>query len=215
MKSALTRSQRSATGPGRYHGPALLAALVVAGAALTGGSVPIAAAQAANHCISIGGLDLNVACGVSEAIVAPRCSVINAGQHYRVWAGWWMDDTFEAVPQGFVAAGDTPLEDFQARFVAVKYVVDPGTARERTYVFENKGNLWTGSLFGFPHVNTLTLASLKPLPVGPHRIDMYWIFSAMHCDGATTSIADGCFQAGETRYGAPGKPAFDVAPPHR
>ncbi len=180
-------------------------------------TVNTAALKAPDHCVSpaFGGLDLNEFYGVTEQIVAPGCSEINAGQPYRVWAGALMNYSFDSVPSGFVAVGGTPLEDFVAKFVAVKYVVDPGTDEEKTYVFPNSDKLWTGILFGLPHVNTLTLAAaLKPLPVGPHRIDMFWTFSAMWCDGFTDSIAQSCILAGDTRIGAPGRPAFDVVTPH-
>src|SRR5207249_385501 len=152
---------------------------------------------------------------VTEQLVAPGCAQVGSGEAYRVWAGWWTNYTFDAVPPGFVPAGATPLADFVAKFIAVKYVVDPGTRQEKTYVFPNKGNLWTGTMFGLPHVNTLTLAALKPLPVGQHRIDMYWVLSAMHCDGFSDVIADSCLLAGETRIGAPGRPAFEVTPDQR
>jgi hypothetical protein len=181
-----------------------------------------AALTAPAHCVSpvFGNLDLNVFYGVTEQIVAPGCSEINVGQKYRVWAGAWMNDAFDAVPTGFVPIGDTPLEDFVAKFVAVKYVVDPGTDEEETFVFPNSGTLWTGTgigpgiLFTLQHVNTLTLNTLHPLPVGPHRIDLYWTFSAMFCDGLSDSIEQSCIPAGDTRIGAPGRPAFDVVSPH-
>lgn len=174
-----------------------------------------ASAPVENHCIAFGGIDLNEFYGVSEQLVAPGCGQIGSGEPYRVWAGWSMNSSFTAVPPEFVPAGDTPLEDFVAKFVAVKYVVDPGTAKEKMYIVPNRGDLWTGILFGLPHVNTLTLGVLKPLPVGQHRIDMYWIFSAMHCDGFSDVVAQSCLPAGETRFGAPGRPAFEVTADQR
>jgi hypothetical protein len=48
---------------------------------------------------------------------------------------WFMNRGFEAVSEGFVPAGATPLEDFVAKFTGVRYVVDPGSKRERTYAF--------------------------------------------------------------------------------
>jgi hypothetical protein len=122
-----------------------------------------------------------------------------------------MNSSFAAVPPEFVPGGDTLLEDF----VAVKYVVDPGTAMQKTYMIPNRCDLWTGILFGRPHVNTLTLGVLKSLSVGQHRIDRYWIFSAMHYDGFSDVVAESCLPAGETRFGAPGRPAFEVTADQR
>ena len=142
--------------------------MVVTASTLLASQPAQASTPVENHCITFGGIDLNQFYGVSEQLVAPGCSQIGSGEPYRVWAGWWMNSSFAAVPSEFVPAGDTPLEDFVAKFVAVKYVVDPGTAQEKTYIVPNRGQLWTGILFGLPHVNTLTLGVLKPLPVGQH-----------------------------------------------
>jgi hypothetical protein len=83
----------------------------------------------------------------------------------------------------------------------VKYVVDPGTAQEKTYVFKNKRHLWTGvNLDGFPVVNTLTMGTLQPLSVGQHVVKTFWLFSAMHCDGFGDVLLANCIPAGETHY---------------
>jgi len=60
---------------------------------------------------------------------------------------WFMNHNFAVVPDGFAPAGATPLEDFVAKFTGVKYVVDPGSSRERTYAFTNADDLWTGTSF--------------------------------------------------------------------
>jgi hypothetical protein len=69
---------------------------------------------------------------------------------------WFMNRGFEVVSEGFVPAGATPLEDFVAKFTGVRYVVDPGSKRERNYAYANVGDLWIGSFYGFPLCNPLT-----------------------------------------------------------
>jgi hypothetical protein len=162
-----------------------------------------------NHCIAPSGVDLNEFYGVSEQIVTPFCSQVGSGERWTVSAPWFMAHTFAVAPAGFVPAGATPLEDFMAKFVSVKYVIDPGTVQETTYVFSNNGNLWTGtSLGGLPLVNSLTLGLLMPRSVGEHVVEVYWVFSAMHCDGIGDVIAPyleggNCLAAGENRLFSP------------
>src|SRR5215204_2035690 len=66
-----------------------------------------------NHCIVPNGLDLNVLYGISKQIVTPFCNQVDSGEQWTA-AGpaWFMNTSFEAVPDGFVSAGATPLEDF-------------------------------------------------------------------------------------------------------
>jgi hypothetical protein len=47
-------------------------------------------------------------------------------------------------------------------------------------------------------------------------VDLYWVFSAVHCDGlgADTTPGANCFPAGETLYGLPVPLAFAVTPGH-
>jgi hypothetical protein len=161
------------------------------------------------HCLGPDGTDLNQRYGVSETIVAPFCPQLRTGEHWTTPALWQMATSFEQVPPGFVPAGATPLEDFLAKFVGVRYVIDPGTRREQTYVFPNSDKLWTGVINGFPSVNTLTLGTLYPLSKGQHVIERYWRMSALHCDGLGDSLADNCLPEGDTFFGAF---PFDVVP---
>jgi hypothetical protein len=64
-------------------------------------------------------------------------------------------------------------------------------------VFPNNGNLFTGTLAGFPAVSPITLATLHPLAPGQHVVIQYWVLSAMHCDGFGDSITDNRIPAGE------------------
>jgi hypothetical protein len=69
---------------------------------------------------------------------------------------------------GFAPAGATPVEDFVAKFEAVKYVVDPATEKVKTDVFTNGQDLRivSGALIV---ANPLTLGSLRPLARVPLR----------------------------------------------
>jgi hypothetical protein len=155
------------------------------------------AAQGENHCISPFGVDLNVRYGVSAAIVAPFCPEIGTGLAWSVTGLWTVNTTFAKVPRGFVSAGATPADDFRAKFLQVRYVVDAGTAQQKQYVFSNSSDLYVATIDGAVLINTVTLGTMNPLAVGPHVVDRYWSFSAMHCDGLGRKIDENCLPAGE------------------
>jgi len=163
------------------------------------------------HCITPTAVDINERYGVSEAIVAPFCATLNSGRHWTVSNAWLMSPTFVAVPNGFVPAGLTPLEDFIAKFIGVKYVVDPGTSKEKTYVFGNNDDLAIFNDEEAAIANAISLGTLKPLSVGDHVVDSYLLFSAMHCDGLVANVNENCLPAGETFFGSV---QFTVTPGH-
>lgn len=188
------------------HRTFLAGAIVTLGCLVVGAS-SVSAAKPSRHCVvqlPTGPLDLNEFYGVNAQIVIPDCNQIVSGRPWTVGARWFMNTTFSTVPDGFVPAGDTPLEDFLAKFSALKYVVDPGTSEQKTYVIPNGPALWVGlSPTGFPFVNTLTLTTLRPLSVGQHVVEVYWSFNAMHCDGLGDVIDfpnGNCPTAGEHFY---------------
>jgi hypothetical protein len=198
----------------RASAAGLIALAVSVAIAALGGGEASAAKERENHCIAPSGVDLNEFYGVSEQIVTPFCTEVGSGERWTRSAGWLMNHSFEVVPEGFVPAGVTPLEDFVAKFAGVRYVVDPGTKRERTYVFADTADLWTGTNpDGFPLVNPLTLGALRPLPPGDHVLETYWRFSAMHCDGLGDATGPGgnCIPAGEVQLSTM---RFDVTPAH-
>jgi hypothetical protein len=159
--------------------------------------------KAVTPCITPTSVNINERWGITDAVVAPFCTQINSGRRWVPSNAWFMNAFFEVVPSGFVPAGATPVKDFVAKFVGVKYVVDAGTNKEKTYVFPSDESL--GILLnveGFDVVNTITLGSLKPLNVGTHTVDSYFIFNAMHCDGLGDVITDNCFVAGENGFGS-------------
>lgn len=176
-----------------------------------------------NHCIHPTELvDLNEIYGISHQIVTRFCTEVGSGEKWITpGAPWIMNDSFEFVPDEFepAAGATTPLEDFIAKFVQVKFVIDPGAKHEKTVVFPNNGEFFTGPGNLFPDipenwdvVSPITLGTLKPLPVGEHAVRVFWTLSAMHCDGIGDSIDDNCLPEGEFVYTF--VPAFEVVPGH-
>ena len=176
-----------------------------------GASGSSAAPNAVTPCFSPSGVDLNERYGVSEVIVAPFCTEVSSGRRWTVSNRWFMSPTFEAVPDGFEPAGETPLEDFVAKFIGVKYVVDSGTSRERTYVFGKVADLAILDDGLDVFVNPLTLGALKPSSVGDHVVDSYLLFNALHCDGLAAVLEENCLPAGETYFSSV---QFTVTPGH-
>jgi hypothetical protein len=170
------------------------------GVAQAKGDTQSSARSRGGHCVAPNGKDINEKYGVDEYIVAPFCREVASGAWFRPGGGWLMSKTFDAVPDGFVAAGDTPLEDFQAKFEAVRFVIDAGTKRERAYEFRNTEDLWIGEFEGLDEVSPVTLGAVQPQSVGEHTVDRHWIFRAMHCDGIAANPDENCFPAGDTFY---------------
>src|SRR5215211_1253530 len=121
----------------------LVLVFMIASAALT--SRPAQASD--NHCITPTGIDLNAIYGITKQIVAPFCNQVDSGEQWTAaGSAWFMNTSFEAVPDDLVPAGETPLEDFLAKFVAIKYVIDPGTRQEQTYAYPTGDKLWIGTV---------------------------------------------------------------------
>jgi hypothetical protein len=153
-----------------------------------------------NHCISPFG-DLNELYGISQQIVNRFCPEVDSGERWTAPGPPWLVNTsFEIVPEDFVPAGATPLEDFVAKFVALKYVIDPGTTQQRTLVYPTGPRLWTGIIEDFPAVSPAPLSRVRPLSVGEHTVETYWVMSAMHCDGFAAVIEENCLGPGEVFY---------------
>ena len=90
---------------------------------------------------------------------------------------------------------------FLSKRIDAAEVVDPATPQARTYLIKTSAKLWTGQFLGNPTANTVTLGPLRPLRPGPHVVEVYWLFSAMHCDGLGIDPALQCLPAGETLIG--------------
>jgi hypothetical protein len=154
------------------------------------------------ECVTPGGVNINVGFGVSDWVVwSPFCSEIGAGHRWTVSNPWSMSPTFDVVPPGFVPAGPTPVDDFLAKFEAVKYVVDPGTKKEQTYVFTNGEDMGFLTLGPRIFANPVTLGSMSPLAPGVHVVDSYLVMNAQHCDGLGDDATPGqnCLE-GEVFY---------------
>lgn len=138
-------------------------------------------------CVTPGGFNANEVFGVSDWIVwtvpGPFCPEIGAGHRWTVSNPWSMAPTFAIVPEGFESDYATPVEDFVAKFEAVKYVVDPGTNKEKTYVFTNGEDMGFVTLGGRIFANPVSLGSMPPLAPGVHVVNSYLVMNAQHCDG--------------------------------
>jgi hypothetical protein len=158
--------------------------------------------KSGNHCISPSGTDLNEVFGISAQIVATFCTDVGTGEKWTVAEqAWSVGQTFEQAPDGFVPAGATPLSDFRAKFAGVKYVIDPGTKREKTAFGPISDALFVIDRDeDFDVVSPTPLGTLKPLPAGRHVVEAHWVFHAMHCDGLGPDPALQCFPAGETLF---------------
>jgi hypothetical protein len=183
--------------------------LLVVGLGL-GANVSLANPKTVRPCVTPTDVNLNERYGVSDAIVAPFCTEVDSGRRWTVSNAWFMGPSFDSVPPGFVPAGVTPVEDFVAKLIAVKYVVDRGTNREKTYVFSNDEDLAIVEDGGFVIANPITLGALKPSSVGDHVVESYLLFNAMHCDGLGDVVEENCLD-GEVSFGAV---TFTVTPGH-
>lgn len=164
-----------------------------------------------NHCVSPEGVDANELLGISEQLVlAGACDVVQAGEFYvPLGPGSWNMNTFwEAVPADYTPSAPTPLQDFLSKVRSMTFVIDPGTAKERSYRFAAQDimNVRTVHDF-FPETGpdwpvALFLAKLPPLPPGDHRLGALIEMSARHCDGLGTDPAFNCVGAGITELGS-------------
>lgn len=120
-----------------------------------------------------------------------------------------MNTSFEVVPEGFVPAEMTPLENFLAKFVAIKYVI----ARERcrsglTSIHQamSSGSVPTQA---FRLCGPARSASSNRCASGEHVVLVSWVFNAMHCDGLGDVIERNCLGPGEIAYV---RVSFEVTP---
>lgn len=186
----------------------VVAALTVA--LSVGASTAFAASQRTEHCVAPNGVDINANVGISAAVVAPFCPEIKAGDRWVRAQFWTEAKTWEQVPDGFIPVGATPLEDFVAKFVAIRYVVDQGTSHEFTVEFATGPSLWTDEHPLNPNIDlasAMTLGTVRPLSVGTHTVTSFWIFSGPHCDGFSPIFEESCVPAGAFDAGTV---SFDV-----
>ena len=182
--------------------PAVVSAVVLTWAALI--LSPSAAAKFGSDepCAAPNGVTLHLVYRVPVQILTSACNRLPAGDRWSVSVPWIVNTSFERVPPGFATSWATPLDDFRGEFQAIRYVSDPGSPYELTHSFGSSTKLWVGELAeapGLPAVNTVAVADLDPLPIGRHVVDVYWTFSAPHCDGFAANSGANCLPAGETR----------------
>jgi len=180
-----------------------LSALVVASSLVLAGtatSTALADSPRTEHCIALNGVDINANLGIlSAAVVAPYCPEMKAGDWWVPAQFWFGAKTWEQVPDGFEPAGDTPVEDFIAKFVSIRYVVDQGTTQEFSVEFANGPSLWTDEHPTNPDIelaSAMTLGTIRPLSVGTHSVTSFWTFSDDQCDGLSDVFEESCFPAG-------------------
>jgi hypothetical protein len=174
----------------------VVAALTVA---LSVGASTAFAAERTEHCVAPNGIDINANLDISAAVVAPFCPEIKAGDRWVPAQFWTHAKTWEQMPDGFIPANATPLEDFVEKFVAIRYVVDQGTSHEFAVEFANGPSLWTDEHPLNPDIDlasAMTLGTIRPLSVGPHTVTSFWTFSDVHCDGFSSVFEESCVPAG-------------------
>ncbi|GAB3057141.1 hypothetical protein GCM10027053_18440 [Intrasporangium mesophilum] len=187
-----------------------LARLLLAGLAASAATLPcmggLAAATAAasplssEHCISPTGVDLNVTYHIHGRIVSRFCTEAFAGERFSPASGWFMSPTWTIAPAGFTPVAPTPPEDFVARLEGVQYVVDAGTAQQRTVFFPDGPQLGIVDAGGLVVANAVTLGRIGPLSAGAHTLDTYPILNGPTCDGLGDSTVDNCLPGGTTWF---------------
>ena len=101
------------------------------------------------------------------------------------------------------------MDDFVAKLVAVKVVIDGGTRHQRTHVFTPARVVRTDipaeqvepGQWGAPYPMASILPRMPPLRIGQHTFEPVVVLSAEHCDGFGSDEALQCLPAGETSFG--------------
>ena len=153
-----------------------------------------------HHCVHPDGVDLNELHATPYRIVTHFCPLAVLGERWIPAAAWVTNSSHEVLPPGYVPSAGAPIEDFNAKFVAARYVIDAGTRQERTYSF-GPSVLQTGLIHPtFELPMTAFLPVLPPSPPGPHTVDIYVTLNADHWDGLGTDPAWDLIPAGETHW---------------
>src|SRR5687767_11169336 len=124
MKSSRTE-RRTRAGQGIV---ALLITVLVLGA-----QTGAAAAPRQRHCGHPNGGDLNEFFETNHRIITDFCAEAVVGERWIPPALWSTNTAHEVIPEGYTPSRVTPMDDFIAKFVGARYVVDEGTKQERTY----------------------------------------------------------------------------------
>ncbi len=193
--------------------PAVLFAVALSSASLILSPSAVAKFGGSEPCVAPNGLKQLY--GYSVSVVSLDCNRIGPSERWSASVPWIMNSSFAQKPTGFATDFATPLDDFRGKLRAIEYVVDPGSAYHPNRSFPGDNKIWVGALpeaAGSPAVNTATLGSLDPLPVGRHSVDVYWDLRGPHCDGFTSDQGTSCLPAGRTLVR---RIAFEVVAPQQ
>jgi hypothetical protein len=162
----------------------------------------------ANHCINSFGIDLNELYGVPDQFRNRECQALSVGEHWVLGPlTWIVDDGIDSVyPDGYVPVSPDPIDDFAAKLVAVKVVVDGTTEvfapSEALRTDINIEQLEPGTVGG-PFPMASILPRLRPLSVGEHTFQPFIVLSAEHCDGFAPVEEENCLPSGEIPFAPP------------
>ncbi len=172
----------------------------------------------ANHCVNSLGVDLNELYGISDQFRNRDCQVVSAGEHWVLGPIVWIvdDGVGSLYPASYVPLSPNPIDDFTAKLVEVKVVVD-GTAEIFSPSEVLRTDIRAAQLLPGRWDESLPMASmlprLSPLSVGEHTFQIFVVLSAEHCDGISTSVEENCLAAGEIPFG-PLRPFTVTTPQH-
>lgn len=155
-----------------------------------------------NACIHPSGVNFNELFGVADQFWNAICpNNLSVGEHWRPTAAWTFSEAADAIyPADYTPLRENPIDDWLAKVVAIKMVIDAGTSREKTYLFSTAEAVRTDLRISqvnpsFPAWPTaFLLPRMAPLSPGQHTQQMFVVLSARQCDGLSL---DGCAPAGE------------------
>jgi hypothetical protein len=203
----------------------LIATVVTASVVLAGGEASAGRPDPpghtdANHCVNRFDVDYNLLYGVSDQFRTFECRVVSAGERWVPLMTWITNDINLVYPQGYVPSLPAPSDDFLAKLVEVKVVVDGGTSLERTYLFDPSDIVRTDinaedvnpGAWGRAYPMASILPIMPPEVVGDHTFEPFLVLSAEHCDGFGTDPELQCLPAGEVSFGL--RPLSITPPEH-
>lgn len=175
-----------------------IVALLIALLLVWGDQSGAAAARRERHCFHPSGADMNEVHDTNHRIITDFCAVALPGERWIPVATWATNTTHEVIPEGYTPSRETPIEDFNAKLVGARYVIDAGTRHERTYSFSASQILQTGlTVPGSDFPMSAFIAVLHPLRPGAHTVDIFLTISADHWDGFGVDPSANLFPAGE------------------
>ncbi len=201
---------------------ALLVAMVVTIALQVGSTSASAGKSEPNHCVNEFGVDYNTLFGEADRFRTFECRTVIAGERWIPFLFWATDDGVDSVyPEGYVPLKPAPVDDFVAKLIAVKVVVDGGTAQERVQSFSasqavrtniNAEQLQPGA-WPVPTPMAAMLPRMLPATVGEHTFQVIVVLRAEHCDGLGPVRELQCLPAGPIDF--TGVRPLSVSPPTR